>query len=227
MAAEAIVAGRRNVRYDDQDNTTWAKIYKSKQQREEEQDPSTAVAQDAPLERELVEYVQGDNLLMWVGGVVESEEDGVPVKIEIDVNQPNQNALLVSAHYGKPLGKIFSSMEHCKKYQKLIVAHRSTTILDSVSTSNGATDDGGGVAVMLALIRHFIHHPVQHTIIFFMNNAEEEGTMGAGSFMGAPPNSNEDLGDGHPWKKFVKAVINMGKHISLLYTKLGNSHAYY
>ncbi|KAG0336584.1 hypothetical protein BG000_006423 [Podila horticola] len=178
LAAEAIAAGRRNVRYDDQDNTTWAKIYKSKQQREEEQDPAS-MAQDAPLERELVEYVQGDNLLMWVGGVVESEEDGVPVKIEIDVNQPNQNALLVSAHY------------------------------DSVSTSNGATDDGGGVAVMLALIRHFIQHPAQHTIIFFINNAEEEGCMGAGSFMGAPLNGDEDLGDGHPWKKFVRAVINL------------------
>ncbi|KAF8983571.1 hypothetical protein BGZ52_000723 [Haplosporangium bisporale] len=178
LAAEAIAAGRRNVRYEDQDNTTWARIYKSKQQREEEQDPSTTLAQDT-LERELVEYVQGDNLLMWVGGVVESEEDGVPVKIEIDVNQPNQNALLVSSHF------------------------------DSVSTSNGATDDGGGVAVMLALIRHFIHHPVQHTIIFFFNNAEEEGLMGAGSFMGAPPNSNEDLGDGHPWKKFIRAVINL------------------
>ena len=100
LVAEAIATGRRNVRYEDQDNTTWAKIYKSRQQREEEQDPSAALAQDA-LERELVEYVQGDNLLMWVGGVVESEEDGIPVKIEIDVNQPNQNALLVSSHYGK------------------------------------------------------------------------------------------------------------------------------
>lgn len=67
---------------------------------------------------------------------------------------------------------------------------------------------------MLALIRHFIHHPVQHTVIFFFNNAEEEGLMGAGSFMGAPPNSSEDLGDGHPWKKFIRAVINLGKQIS-------------
>lgn len=217
MAAEAIAAGRRNVRYDDQDNTTWAKIYKSKQQREEEQDPASALAQDASLERELVEYVQGDNLLMWVGGVIESEEDGVPVKIEIDVNQPNQNALLVSAHYGKPLWKKnpaqLSCMEQCRSFQKLIISRPSTSILDSVSTSNGATDDGGGVAVMLALIRHFIHHPAQHTIIFFINNAEEEGCMGAGSFMGAPPNGDEDLGDGHLWKKFVRAVINLGKRI--------------
>jgi hypothetical protein len=112
LVAEAIATGRRNVRYEDQDNTTWAKIYKSRQQREEEQDPSTALAQDA-LERELVEYVQGDNLLMWVGGVVESEEDGVPVKIEIDVNQPNQNALLVSSHYGKRLwNKLYATFCH-------------------------------------------------------------------------------------------------------------------
>ncbi|KAF9418668.1 hypothetical protein BGZ94_009620 [Podila epigama] len=184
LQAEAIAAGRRNVRFDDQDNTTWTKIYKSKQQRQEEEgtEGPSSFGTKGTLEPELVEYVQGDNLLMWVGGVTTSEEDGIPVKIEIDLNQENQNALLVSSHYGK--------------------YHPSIDF-------NGATDDGGGVAVMLALIRHFIHHPVQHTIIFLFNNAEEEGCMGAGAFMGAPPNSTEDLGEGHPWKKYVKAVINL------------------
>ncbi|KAG0335660.1 hypothetical protein BG004_008361 [Podila humilis] len=187
LVAEAVAAGRRNVRYSDQDNTTWTKIYKSKEQLDQEQQQQqhdssfdqTKTLEDELLAQEQVRYVQGDNLLMWVGGVLESEENGVPVTIEIDVNQPNQNALLVSSHY------------------------------DSVPTSYGATDDGGGVAVMLAMIRHFIHHPVQHTIIFLLNNAEEDGLLGARAFMGAPPNNKENLGDGHPWKKYVKAFINL------------------
>lgn len=67
------------------------------------------------------------------------------------------------------------------------------------------------MAVALALIRHFIHHPVEHTLIFNINNAEEEGTLGAAVFMGAPPNSTTETGQGHPWKKYVKAFINLGE----------------
>lgn len=84
-------------------------------------------------------------------------------------------------------------------------------MIDSVSTSYGATDDGGGVAVALALIRHFIHHPVEHTLIFNINNAEEDGSLGAAVFMGATLNSTTETGQGHPWKKYVKAFINLGK----------------
>ncbi|KAG0364815.1 hypothetical protein BGX24_004440 [Mortierella sp. AD032] len=126
-----------------------------------------------------MEVVQGDNMVMWIGGVVESKEGQVPVRVEIDVDQESQNALLVSAHF------------------------------DSVSTSYGATDDGGGVAVALAMIRHFIHHPVEHTLIFNINNAEEDGSLGAAAFMGAPVNSTTETGQGHPWKKYVKAFINL------------------
>jgi Zn-dependent M28 family amino/carboxypeptidase len=84
-------------------------------------------------------------------------------------------------------------------------------MIDSVSTSYGATDDGGGVSVALALMRHLIYHPVEHTVIFNINNAEEDGLLGSTAFMGASPNSTTETGPGHPWKKYVKAFINLGK----------------
>ncbi|CAO3566324.1 unnamed protein product [Mortierella alpina] len=177
LQAEAIALGRRNVRYDDGlDNSTWTRRRQQQQQRRTNvQDDDSEESQP----EEVLEVVQGDNMVVWVGGVVNSVEDNVPVSIEIDVDQESQTALLVSAHY------------------------------DSVATSYGATDDGGGVAVALALIRHFIHHPVQHTLIFNLNNAEEPGMFGASAFMGALPNSTMESGSGHPWKKYIRAFINL------------------
>ncbi|KAK3819202.1 MAG: hypothetical protein JOS17DRAFT_756490 [Linnemannia elongata] len=182
LQEEAIALGRRNVRYDDgaEDNSTWVRRYKTPQQwRMEEEGLVEPIDENEELLPENMEVVESDNMVMWIGGVVQSMEGQVPVRVEIDVDQESQTALLVSAHF------------------------------DSVSTSYGATDDGGGVAVALALIRHFIHHPVEHTLIFNINNAEEEGTLGAAVFMGAPPNSTTETGQGHPWKKYVKAFINL------------------
>ncbi|KAF9920727.1 hypothetical protein FBU30_009357 [Linnemannia zychae] len=182
LLAEAVALGRRNVRYDDgmNDNSTWVKLYKSRQQQQMEDDGLLEPADDSEeLHPENIEVVQGDNMVMWIGGVVESMDEQVPVRVEIDFDQEKQNALMISAHF------------------------------DSVSTSYGATDDGGGVAVALALMRHFIHHPVEHTLIFNINNAEEEGLLGAAVFMGALPNSTTETGQGHRWKKYVKAFINL------------------
>ncbi|GJJ76180.1 hypothetical protein EMPS_08539 [Entomortierella parvispora] len=182
LQAEALALGRRNVRYDDgQDNATWTSLKKSRQQQEMENSGETEAPEGQELLQEELQVVQSDNMVMWVGGVRESREgeDEVPVFIEIGVDEENQSALLVSAHF------------------------------DSVSTSYGQTDDGGGVAVSLAMIRHFIHHPVQHTIIFLLNNAEEDGLLGASTFMGAPPNSTTETGSGHPWKKHIKAFVNL------------------
>ncbi|KAG0281633.1 hypothetical protein BGZ96_001063 [Linnemannia gamsii] len=182
LQEEAVALGRRNVRYDDGagDNSTWVRRYKTRQQRRmEDEGLVELVDENEVLLPENMEVVQGDNMVMWIGGVVESMEGQVPVRVEIDVDQESQSALLVSAHF------------------------------DSVSTSYGATDNGGGVAVALALIRHFIHHPVEHTLIFNVNNAEEDGLLGAAVFMGAPSNSTTETGQGHPWKKHVKAFINL------------------
>ncbi|KAF9104710.1 hypothetical protein BGX27_009980 [Mortierella sp. AM989] len=180
LQAEAVAIGRRNVRYDDGvGNSTWTQLRKSKQQRRMEEDGEVELSNGETLLPEILDVVQDDNLVMWVGGVTESMEGDVPVKIEIDVDQESQAALMVSAHY------------------------------DSVPTSYGATDDGGGISVALAMIRYFIHHPVQHTLIFNLNNAEELGSYGASAFMGAPKGSTTETGTGHPWKKYVKAFINL------------------
>ncbi|KAF9144099.1 hypothetical protein BG015_000204 [Linnemannia schmuckeri] len=182
LQEEAIALGRRNVRYDDKagENSTWVRRYKTQQQRRMEEEGLVEPADEKEvLLPENMEVVESDNMVMWIGGVVESMEGQVPVRVEIDVDQESQTALLVSAHF------------------------------DSVSTSCGASDDGGGVAVALALMRHFIYHPVEHTLIFNINNAEEDGSLGAAVFMGAPPNSTTETGQGHPWKKYVKAFINL------------------
>ncbi|KAI8910423.1 hypothetical protein EDD86DRAFT_205395, partial [Gorgonomyces haynaldii] len=86
---------------------------------------------------------------------------------------------------------------------------------DSVPESMGATDDGLGIAAMLSTLqgvaRFGCQHPVQHSLIFNFNNAEEDGLLGAASFVK------------HPWFQDVKAVYNFdsrgasGKDRSLLY----------
>ncbi|KAI7860970.1 hypothetical protein BDC45DRAFT_529580 [Circinella umbellata] len=68
---------------------------------------------------------------------------------------------------------------------------------DSVPTSYGVTDDGMGVVVMLELLRYYIQHPPQKTIIFLFNNFEEGGLMGAKQFIQ------------HPWFHTVKLFLNL------------------
>ncbi|KAG0256640.1 hypothetical protein DFQ27_005628 [Actinomortierella ambigua] len=174
LQQEASLRGRRNVRYDDQDKTI---LIKSEGQEDTEGEPETDAPLAGPLTPEEANYIQGDNLVFWIGGILPAKGDDSPA-MEIGFEE-EQNALMVSAHY------------------------------DSVSTSYGATDDGGGVAVILSMIQHFIHHPVQHTIIFLLNNGEEMGTLGSESFMGARDNVTTEHGAGHPWKKYIKAFINL------------------
>ncbi|KAI9249752.1 hypothetical protein BDA99DRAFT_445450 [Phascolomyces articulosus] len=68
---------------------------------------------------------------------------------------------------------------------------------DSVPTSYGVTDDGMGVVVELELLRYFVKHPPQKTIIFLFNNFEEGGLIGAKQFVK------------HPWFKTVKLFLNL------------------
>ncbi|KAI9473614.1 MAG: hypothetical protein EXX96DRAFT_621254 [Benjaminiella poitrasii] len=68
---------------------------------------------------------------------------------------------------------------------------------DSVSTSHGVTDNGMGTAVAIELLRYFVHHPPQHTIIFLFNNFEEGGLIGADAFVN------------HPWFSTIKLFINL------------------
>ncbi|KAI7902512.1 uncharacterized protein BX663DRAFT_486809 [Cokeromyces recurvatus] len=68
---------------------------------------------------------------------------------------------------------------------------------DSVSTSHGVTDNGMGTAVAIELLRYFVQHPPQHTIIFLFNNFEEGGLIGADAFVN------------HPWFSTIKLFVNL------------------
>lgn len=68
---------------------------------------------------------------------------------------------------------------------------------DSVPTSRGATDDGKGIASLLALLTNFCNEQPERTIIFNFNNNEEFGLLGAHSFFK------------HPWSNLVEYVINL------------------
>ncbi|KAF9928060.1 hypothetical protein FBU30_002660 [Linnemannia zychae] len=97
---------------------------------------------------------------------------------------------------------------------------------DSVLIGHGATDDGIGVSVCLEMIRNLINHPVEHNVIFNINNGEEVGLYGAAAFMK------------HPWAKDVKAFVNLegagaggrallfrasNQALAKAYSKVGNS----
>ncbi|CAO3650232.1 unnamed protein product [Mucor fragilis] len=68
---------------------------------------------------------------------------------------------------------------------------------DSVSTSHGVTDNGMGTAVAIELLRYFVQHPPQHTVIFLFNNFEEGGLIGADAFVQ------------HPWFSTIKLFVNL------------------
>ncbi|KAK7060893.1 hypothetical protein VNI00_000626 [Paramarasmius palmivorus] len=68
---------------------------------------------------------------------------------------------------------------------------------DSVSTAPGATDDGIGISTLIQLIHFFHKHPPKRTVIFNINNGEEDGLHGAHAFLL------------HPWAAEVKDFINL------------------
>ncbi|KAI9010931.1 hypothetical protein CLU79DRAFT_806099 [Phycomyces nitens] len=99
---------------------------------------------------------------------------------------------------------------------------------DSVSTSNGVTDNGMGVAVAIELIRYFIKHPPHNTLVFLFNNFEEAGLIGAEQFIR------------HPWWSTIKLFVNLegtgaggrailfrGNNLKAVHALASSSSAYY
>ncbi|CAK9439342.1 uncharacterized protein LODBEIA_P35100 [Lodderomyces beijingensis] len=69
---------------------------------------------------------------------------------------------------------------------------------DSVPTSNGVTDDGMGIASMLAVLSYMSQqNQPERTMVFNFNNNEEFGLYGAEAFTH------------HPWFKQVKYFLNL------------------
>lgn len=70
---------------------------------------------------------------------------------------------------------------------------------DSVATGHGTTDDGMGVASMLAMLRYVVETGAAHkrTLVFNFNNNEEYGLLGAEAFMR------------HDWASDVESFVNL------------------
>ncbi|KAG1793225.1 hypothetical protein EV424DRAFT_1606114 [Suillus variegatus] len=106
----------------------------------------------------------------WASGLLSTnpyavyyESDNVLVKVEgSDEEYQESGGLLLSAHW------------------------------DSVSTAPGATDDGMGVVTLLSMVKYFAENRPSRTVVFNINNGEEDGLNGAHVFMEHPWVNNTD-----------------------------------
>ncbi|KAG1882430.1 hypothetical protein F4604DRAFT_425374 [Suillus subluteus] len=111
----------------------------------------------------------------WASGLLSTnpyavyyESDNVLVKVEgSDKEYQESGGLLLSAHW------------------------------DSVSTAPGATDDGMGVVTLLSMVKYFAENRPSRTVVFNINNGEEDGLNGAHVFME------------HPWVNITDTFLNL------------------
>ncbi|KAH7920604.1 hypothetical protein BV22DRAFT_1097866 [Leucogyrophana mollusca] len=82
--------------------------------------------------------------------------------------------------------------EYADKGGFLLSAH-----YDSVSTAPGATDDGMGVVTLLQMVQYFAERRPKRTVIFNINNGEEDGLNGAHAFME------------HSWSNITDIFLNL------------------
>lgn len=68
---------------------------------------------------------------------------------------------------------------------------------DSVSTAPGVTDDGMGVVTLIQLVKYFAERRPKRTVIFNINNGEEDWLNGARAFLE------------HPWANITDTFINL------------------
>ncbi|KAL5525905.1 hypothetical protein ACEPAG_7243 [Sanghuangporus baumii] len=93
--------------------------------------------------------------------------EGLNVLVKVDGTQPELDGVLFSAHF------------------------------DSVPTAPGATDDGMGTATLLSLVDYFSEHQPKRTVVFNINDGEEDGLYGAHAFLE------------HPWFNLTSDFINL------------------
>ncbi|KAG2339609.1 hypothetical protein BDR05DRAFT_938905 [Suillus weaverae] len=111
----------------------------------------------------------------WASGLLSTnpyavyyESDNVLVKVEgSDKEYQESGGLLLSAHW------------------------------DSVSTAPGATDDGMGVVTLMSMVKYFAENRPSRTVVFNINNGEEDGLNGAHVFME------------HPWVNITDTFLNL------------------
>ncbi|GJJ06344.1 hypothetical protein Clacol_000535 [Clathrus columnatus] len=103
----------------------------------------------------------------WQEGRAGRYFEGNNILVKIEGRNPELKAVLFSAHY------------------------------DSVSTAYGATDDGMGVVTLLQLITYFSKNTPSRTVVFNINNGEEDGLYGSHAFLS------------HPWSKEIGFFLNL------------------
>ena len=89
------------------------------------------------------------NVTFGFGGSIESYFEGSNILVKVEGTEPDLSSVLFSAHF------------------------------DSVSTAPGATDDGMGVATLISLVEYFSKNQPKRSVVFNINNAEEDGLYGA------------------------------------------------
>jgi Peptidase family M28 len=94
----------------------------------------------------------------------------------------------------------------------LVAAH-----YDSVPAGPGDSDDGTGTATVLEIARALKSLPApHHSVIFLLDEGEEEGLLGAQGFV-----------DSHPWAKEVRVAVNVdnrGTHGRSLMFETGSAN---
>ncbi|KAG9221368.1 hypothetical protein CCMSSC00406_0009945 [Pleurotus cornucopiae] len=114
-------------------------------------------------------HIDDDNVSngSWVSRGYAVYFEGTNILVKIDGSDPTSAGVLFSAHY------------------------------DSVSTAAGATDDGMGVSTLIQLVDYFAQNPPERTVLFNINNGEEDWLNGAHAFLQ------------HPWSKIPDTFLNL------------------
>lgn len=118
----------------------------------------------------------------------------------------------------------------------IVSAHYDHEGIRDGQVQNGADDNASGVAALLALAEHFARERPDHSILFALFDAEEDGLQGSRAFIANPPvpldsvvlNVNMDMvgrGDNnelyaagtyhHPWLRPVLARAAEGSSVTL------------
>lgn len=99
------------------------------------------------------------------------------------VHQTKQVIITDSETWRMPYNYMFSPSNHLLYIPSLEESSSSLLVsahFDSVSTGFGATDNGMSVAVCISLFEYYaVNRPINQSILFVLNNAEEDGLLGA------------------------------------------------
>ncbi|KAL2653871.1 hypothetical protein R1flu_021999 [Riccia fluitans] len=129
------------------------------------------------------------------------------VDVEVEIFAPNAGVerLAGGLFFGKTL--VYTNLKHivvrvspsdyveAKDFSVLVSSH-----IDTVITSPGAGDCSSCVSIMMELVRALSHRAqrFKHSVIFLFNTGEEEGLVGAHSFITQ-----------HPWSSTIRAAIDV------------------